>query len=113
MRSAVATRDGSIVTVSRDFQGKIWKKEENTHLYKEVITLIGHTDFVNCIWELEKNALFPSGAIVTGSTDHSINVWNNLDYSRPTLTMKGHTDTVSSIHGSEDGSILISGSYDG
>jgi WD40 repeat protein len=73
----------------------------------DVITLSGHTDYVNSV------SFSPNGSrIVTGSYDNTAKVWD-AQTGAPLLNLKGHTDGVTSVAFSPDGERIVTGSYDG
>ena len=57
-------------------------------------------------------AFSPDGKrIVSGSDDNTVKVWD-ADKGTETLTLKGHTDQVTSVAFSPDGKRIVSGSWD-
>ncbi|KAG8845735.1 hypothetical protein FRB96_002273 [Tulasnella sp. 330] len=70
-------------------------------------TLVGHTSGVNCV------AWSPDGkAIVSGSEDHTVRVWDASSRTPIGEALKGHTNGVSCVAWSPDGKTIISGSKD-
>ena len=92
--SASFSPDGSrIVTGSCDRTAKVWDAKSGA----EVLTLKGHTDWVNSA------SFSPDGSrIVTGSQDKTAKVWDAKSGAE-VLTLKGHTSLVRSASFSPDG----------
>jgi WD40 repeat protein len=102
--------DHSILSVSRDFTAKIWEEKDGT--FVEQITLIGHTNYINCACEIPPSDVFPLGAIATGSSDQTIKIWDKSNFQTAAFTFQGHTDTISSLSITPDGQHLLSTSWD-
>ncbi|KAJ5080179.1 phospholipase a2-activating protein [Anaeramoeba ignava] len=111
--------NGTIVTASRDFTVKLWRKtDKNYECYK---TLKAHEDYVQGLKTVEKGIIpnFPREVIISGSKDKMIYVWdvdvidstNNDQEIRPTLTLIGHEGTVVCFDVLSNGDI-VSGSWD-
>jgi WD40 repeat protein len=70
-------------------------------------TLEEHSDWVLSV------AVDLNGRIVSGSRDKTIRVWDRFeDATMEVRILKGHEDSVRSVHFSPDGSSIVSGSYD-
>ncbi|MDJ0733340.1 MAG: caspase family protein [Nostocaceae cyanobacterium] len=77
-----------------------------THSWRCVYTLEGHSDTVNCV------TISPDSKIlVSGSGDKTIKIWNPIN-GRLLDTLEGHSDTVNCVIISPDSKILASGSVD-
>ncbi|KAJ5080180.1 phospholipase a2-activating protein [Anaeramoeba ignava] len=111
--------NGTIVTASRDFTVKLWRKtDKNYECYK---TLTAHEDYVQGLKTVEKGIIpnFPREVIISGSKDKMIYVWdvdvidstNNDQEIRPTLTLIGHEGAVVCFDVLSNGDI-VSGSWD-
>lgn len=111
IKSVIFGKGGNIITGSRDATVKIWK--ENNGVFEVQNTLAGHSNFVNAVVEVQPNATFPEGAIISGGTDSLIIVWDYRNLAEPYYTLIGHSNTVCSLAVDESGNLLISGSYDG
>lgn len=72
-----------------------------------ILTLIGHTDGVNCV------AITPDGhCAVSGSDDETLRVWD-LYSGRQLSQFEGHSTAVKSVAITPDGARVVSGSADG
>ena len=100
---ALSRHDGtSFASGSRDGSICIW----NTKSGKLLLTLNGHTDWVNTV------AWSPDGtSLASGSNDKSIRIWN-AESGKLLRTLNGHTDRVTSLALSPDGTSLASRSDD-
>ncbi|PNW78780.1 hypothetical protein CHLRE_09g389912v5 [Chlamydomonas reinhardtii] len=67
-----------VLTGSRDKTVKVWAPDEATGSYSLVQTLVGHTDFVVAVLYVPPGANddYPAGAIVSGSRDKTVRVWD-------------------------------------
>jgi eukaryotic-like serine/threonine-protein kinase len=93
-----------IATASQYGPAKVWDAESG----KEIPRLITHGQGT---W-LMSVAFSPDGQrIVTGGWDNTAKVWDAAS-GKELLTLKGHTDGVSSVAFSPDGQRIITGSYD-
>ena len=81
---------------------KIWNKSTG----KELRSLIGHSDFVNCV------AFSADGKILaSGSSDRTVKIWNP-NTGELLRTLQGHSIFISSVAISRFGQIIASGSGD-
>ncbi|WP_405070884.1 hypothetical protein OG558_15425 [Kribbella sp. NBC_01510] len=72
-----------------------------------IATLNGHTDYVVSV------AFSPDGkTIVSGSSDHTVRLWDLGTRRQIGSPLTGHTDTVRSVAFSPDGKTIVSGSSD-
>ncbi|HEX3998170.1 MAG TPA: protein kinase [Pirellulales bacterium] len=115
--SAAFSRDGHrIITGSADTTARIWDVETEQTL----ATLAGHTAAVTSV------AFSPDGRrAITGSQDDTAKIWDAVGGTRgdaeasrqrrgkEMLTLKGHTQEVTSVTFSDDGSYVLTGSRDG
>ena len=96
--------------VASSFDDNSIKITSNFNFNKSNLTtqiLLGHTDFVNTITELDNNML------ASGSCDKTIKIWN-LATSKIISTLTGHNECVTSLANvkTDSGDLLISGSND-
>lgn len=105
VRSAARLPDSALVTVSRDKTGIVWRAPvlpDGSGEYEPERSLLGHEHYVTCVAYLPAGAAkaFPEGAIVTGSRDATIKLWDSAnagDQSAPSATLRGHTQQVSDV----------------
>ncbi|CAF3358346.1 unnamed protein product [Rotaria socialis] len=105
--SCVQFDSQTIISGCTDGTIKVW--DMNTT--NEIITLVGHSRSVRCLYVDGTNEV----RLVSGSNDHSIKVWSisiNQTWSKCAckLTLLGHTDTVRCLVVRDD--ICVSGSHD-
>ncbi|KAJ2002273.1 WD repeat protein Lub1 [Coemansia thaxteri] len=111
VRGLIAQGDTVLVSVSRDKTGRIWKRSGPNDFVEDSV-LLGHTEYVNCVTAIPSTAENPSGLIATGGTDKKICLWDPADLSQPMSRLAGHTDNVCALTVSNDGQVLVSGSWD-
>ncbi|XP_058062280.1 phospholipase A-2-activating protein [Anopheles bellator] len=102
---AVTEGNDFLVTGSRDKTAKIWAKQG--HGYQDTETLRNHTNYVGAILFVEAN-----GWICTASNDATIAIFRYPGPTDPIGVLKGHTSAVCALAVGNDGSTLISGSWD-
>ncbi len=101
VNAVVFTRDGQLVSASRDRTIKLW----NINSGKLVRSLTGHNNWVNAV------AIHPDGQTLASAGRDGIKLWN-LTTGELKTTLNGHTDWVSAIAFSPDGRTLASGGFD-
>lgn len=111
VRSVAVTREGYIVTGSRDKSAKVWKHNGMNTGYCEAQTLTGHSNFVVCVCVLPPYDGQPLGLILTGSNDHCICAFAP-DSSKPLYVLKGHTNAVCSLSAGLNDRTVLSASWD-
>lgn len=105
--------DSKIVTVSYDKTVRIWDSIRGKLLH----TLgkprdLKSSDFTPYTYGFNSAQFSPnSSLIVTGSSDKTARIWSTFT-GKLLLTLKGHTDEVTSVAFSPDGSQIITGSGD-
>ena len=86
-----------VATGSHDKTARIWNAETG----EELVTLTGHTDFVESV------AFSPDGStIVTGSDDRTAKIWD-VESGQELGTLKGHVDELNSVSFSPDGARIV------
>jgi len=103
--SAVAyTRDGSrVVSVGSDGQGRVWSIDTGAVLN----AISGQRNRVVSV------AVGPDGRVATGSLDQTLRIWLVGNSGATFVSLAGHTDTVSTVVFSPDGTSVLTGSPDG
>ncbi|RHZ47070.1 hypothetical protein Glove_593g5 [Diversispora epigaea] len=99
-----------IVTSSRDKTVRTWTRTSSND-FGESKTLIGHNEFVNSVAYLPPNAEYPSGLIISGSSDKTINVFDIENAHEPIRTLIGHTGNICALDVTPSG-FIVSGSWD-
>ena len=91
----------------QDLRGFEWRYLWGQTQGEQLKTLLGHSNYVNCL------AYSPDGAILaSGSADRTVKLWNP-DTGRLIATWTGHSGEVISVAFSPDGQLLASGGNDG
>ncbi|KAK9806981.1 hypothetical protein WJX72_009418 [[Myrmecia] bisecta] len=103
--------DLGLITGSRDKTVKIWH-EEGPNSFSVVTTLVGHTDFVGPVAYIAPGLAkeFPSGAVVSGSRDTNVIVWDS-NTTNPLHVLQGHSYQVTGLAVLSNGD-LVSASLD-
>lgn len=98
--------DLGLVTVSRDKMAKLWV-EHGDQSFACSTTLVGHTDYVNTAAYLPPGAstLLPQGALVTGSRDNTIILWD-MQAAAPVQVLEGHKYQVTDVAVGPEGSVV-------
>ncbi|CAG8434421.1 1374_t:CDS:10 [Diversispora eburnea] len=99
-----------VVTSSRDRTVRLWTRISSND-FTESKTFLGHNEFVNSVAYLPPNAEYPSGLIISGSNDKTINVFDIEASHEPIRTLIGHTGNVCSLDVTPSG-FIVSGSWD-
>jgi len=107
VRCVCACGDAGIATGSRDKTVRLWQEDATTGSFALVKTMIGHTDFVSAVAWLPAgvNPSYPLGAVVTGSRDTTVIVWN-IETASPAQTLAGHGYQVTSVAVTPEGDIV-------
>nr|CAD7571777.1 unnamed protein product [Timema californicum] len=101
VRAVAATRNGCIVSGSRDKSAKLWTPNRVFFLslfsstnagFSESQTLLGHTNFVSSVCVLQPHGSHKSGLIITGGNDRNIGVFTP-ESPTPLCVLKGHGGT--------------------
>nr|CAD7403114.1 unnamed protein product [Timema cristinae] len=111
VRAVAATRNGCIVSGSRDKSAKLWTPNSTNAGFSESQTLLGHTNFVSSVCVLQPHGSHKLGLIITGGNDRNIGVFTP-ESPTPLCVLKGHGSTVCGLSpGIEEGTFL-SASWD-
>ena len=103
VRGILGTRNGRIVTTSRDNTGRIWS-DDGVEGWMTSVVLTGHTRYVSPVLETT------DGSIVTGGYDKMAIVWNPIT-GEPGEMLIGHEEAVVSLGQTISGE-LLTGSWD-
>jgi len=126
--AAFDTAGNRVITGSEDTRAKVWDAKSG----KELLTLSGHTAGVTSVAFSPKQKQGAERAI-TGSQDNTVKVWEmkqakakdkegakeeaeeegKKKHGQELLTLKGHSQEVTSVAFSPDGRSVLSGSRDG
>ena len=106
VRGVCAFGDSGIVTGSRDKTVQLWRfSGDSKGGFLPPKTFSGHSHFVGPVaWAMPSSA-FPDGAIVSGSMDKSVIVWD-IESAAPALTLLGHEEVISDVAVTASGDIL-------
>ncbi|CAK8685515.1 unnamed protein product [Clavelina lepadiformis] len=110
VRGLCEVQEKGILSCSRDLTTKLWiSSGEND--YKEQSSYTGHKNFVLCVAMMTPlKDVYPDGLILTGSSDHHINVYMPTSC-EPIMSLVGHSNTVCSMVAGLCGTV-VSGSWD-
>ncbi|XP_051162617.1 phospholipase A-2-activating protein [Leptopilina boulardi] len=111
VRSLTVTKDGNILSASRDKTARIWKPSGDGKTYVEAAVLKGHNNFVSSVCILESTEKYTSGVIITGSNDSNICLYTPGE-NEPFFTFKAHQNTVCNLRASEEKGHFLSSSWD-
>ncbi|KAJ2849937.1 WD repeat protein Lub1 [Coemansia brasiliensis] len=111
VRGLVAYGSDTLVSVSRDGTGRIWKRKA-ANGYEEDSVLLGHEGYISSVTWVPATSKHPQGLIATGGMDKTICLWDPANVSQPVCRLQGHTDNVCALAASADGQVLVSGSWD-
>eukprot|EP00887_Chlorella_sp_A99_P006848 scaffold2.g6848.t1 len=112
VRALSPISDTSLLTASRDKTAKLWTAGEDGAFSVES-TLVGHSDFVTAVAYVAPGVCeaFPRGAVVTGSRDASVIVWD-LETAAPAQRLTGHEYQVTAVVVDPRTGDIYSGSLD-
>lgn len=114
VRSVAFPHPTTVVSASRDYSVRLWKlQSEKPPTYDSTIKVQGK-EFVNSLAIVPPTAEFPEGLIVSGGKDQIIDVRQPnkaLDDNADALLL-GHGSNVCALDVSQDGKLIISGSWD-
>ncbi|KAK6640097.1 hypothetical protein RUM43_008374 [Polyplax serrata] len=111
VRAVAVTKDGKIVSGSRDMTAKLWIPNESGCGFKENMTLSSHKNFVACVCVLPPSKKFSNELIVTGSNDKAIRLFD-VTQTDPITVLNDHTSTVCKIVGGIQEDTILSSSWD-
>ena len=106
VRGVCAFGDAGIVSGSRDKTVQLWRYNgDSKGGFLPPTTFTGHSHFVGPVAWAKPSAAFPDGAIVSGSMDKSVIVWD-IESATPALTLLGHEEVISDVAVTTSGDIL-------
>ncbi|KAJ2674438.1 WD repeat protein Lub1 [Coemansia sp. RSA 1085] len=111
VRGLAAYGSDTLVSVSRDGTGRIWRRKA-ANGYEEDSVLLGHEGYISSVTWMPATSKHPQGLIATGGMDKTICLWDPANVSQPMCRLQGHTDNVCALAASPDGQTLVSGSWD-
>lgn len=110
VRGLCCSRDGMLVSSSRDMSIRSWKLDKGTANTSAGKVYTKHDNYVTTVVFAKPTETFPSGLILTGSNDNLIRAFLE-DESDPVFVLHGHTDTVCTLDSNSNG-LIASGSWD-
>lgn len=114
VRSVVFPHPTTVVSASRDFSVRLWKlQSEKPPSFDSTIKVQGK-EFINSLAIVPPTAEFPEGLIVSSGKDQIIDVRQPskaLDDNAEALLL-GHASNVCALDVSQDGKLIVSGSWD-
>ncbi|KAF1994642.1 polyubiquitin binding protein-like protein [Amniculicola lignicola CBS 123094] len=114
VRSVAFPHPTTVVSASRDFTVRLWKQEKASPPAYDCTIKTHGKEFVNSLAVVRPSAEYPEGLIVSGGKDTIIDVRRPskaLDDNADALLL-GHASNVCALDASEDGKLIISGSWD-
>lgn len=111
VRSLTVTKEGNIVSASRDKTARLWKPSGDGKTYTEAAVLKGHNNFVSSVCVLETTEKYASGVIITGSNDSNLCFYTPGE-NEPFFTFKAHQNTICNLRASEEKGHFLSSSWD-
>ncbi|KAF2679203.1 phospholipase A-2-activating protein [Lentithecium fluviatile CBS 122367] len=114
VRSVAFPSPGTVVSASRDFTVRLWELQSpNPPVYDSTIKTHGK-EFVNSLAIVPPSSAFPEGLVVSSGKDQIIDVRQPrkaLGDDADALLI-GHGSNVCALDASQDGKLIVSGSWD-
>lgn len=114
VRSVAFPHPTTVLSASRDFSVRLWKlQSEKPPTFDSTIKVQGK-EFINALAVVPPSAEFPEGLIISSGKDQIIDVrqpTKALDDNAEALLI-GHGSNVCALDVSQDGKLIISGSWD-
>ncbi|KAJ4984226.1 polyubiquitin binding protein (doa1 ufd3) [Stagonosporopsis vannaccii] len=115
VRSVAFPSPASIVSASRDSTVRLWKLESSSPpTYDSTIVKTHGKEFVNSLAIVPPSSQYPEGLIASGGKDQIIDVrqpGKGIEDNADALLI-GHGNNVSALDVSQDGKLIVSGSWD-
>ncbi|KAJ3129987.1 hypothetical protein HK098_007253 [Nowakowskiella sp. JEL0407] len=115
VKALTSSSPDSIFSSSRDTTIINWQRASPS-LFSSEKKFSEHSHFVNSLSFIKPSAKYPSGLLVSGSSDKTINVYDlTSPGTEPIYSLLGHTDNVNTLavdDSNPESPVIISGSWD-
>ncbi|CAG8635707.1 7248_t:CDS:10, partial [Paraglomus occultum] len=110
VKAVCSAGEDGVISAARDNSVRMWFRTASNAFGNSKIFL-GHSRFVNSVAYIGPSAEYPSGLIVSGSSDKIIHVWDVENAGDPIFSLIDHADNVCALDITPSGHI-VSGSWD-
>ncbi|KAJ2523091.1 WD repeat protein Lub1 [Coemansia sp. RSA 2049] len=111
VRAITAQGSELLVSGSRDGTARIWERVGPNEFAQDKV-LTGHRGSVRVVTVVPPTTENPNGMVATGGEDKTVCLWDPTDFTQPATRLTGHSDCISALAASADGTTVVSGSWD-
>ncbi|KAA6396594.1 MAG: putative prephenate dehydrogenase, partial [Streblomastix strix] len=112
VKAVTPISNDQFVSAGYDNTAKVWTRlNPSAREFRELRRFVGHTGAVHAVTYIPRNEEYPNGALVTGSYDNSMIIWD-FETTDCIHFCEGHTNTVNVVKYWPERDVIVTGSWD-